>query len=135
MGCYGIGVSRIVAAAIEQNHDESGIIFPVAIAPFDVLLLPVNVNDTAIREAAEDIYHELLSGGFDVLLDDRDERAGIKFKDADLTGIPFRITIGTKFIKEGLLELKVRGTGEILFVTRGQFVQTFLNLRQKAIDG
>ncbi|MDQ7837818.1 MAG: proline--tRNA ligase [Thermodesulfobacteriota bacterium] len=135
MGCYGIGVSRIVAAAIEQNHDESGIIFPVAIAPFDVLLLPVNVNDAAIREAAEDIYHELLSGGFDVLLDDRDERAGIKFKDADLTGIPFRITIGTKFIKEGLLEIKVRGTGEILFVTREQFIQTLLNMLRKAIDG
>jgi len=135
MGCYGIGVSRIVAAAIEQNHDESGIIFPVAIAPFDVLALPVNVNDAAIREAAEDIYHELLSGGFDVLLDDRDERAGIKFKDADLTGIPFRITIGTKFIKEGLLEIRVRATGETLFITRGQFVQTLLNMRRKAIDG
>lgn len=135
MGCYGIGVSRIVAAAIEQNHDESGIIFPVAIAPFDVLLLPVNVNDEAIRQAAEDTYHKLLSGGFDVLLDDRDERAGIKFKDADLTGIPFRITIGTKFTKEGLLEIKVRGTGETLFVTREQLVQTLLNLRRKAIDG
>jgi prolyl-tRNA synthetase len=135
MGCYGIGVSRIVAAAIEQNHDESGIIFPVAIAPFDVLALPINVNHRVIRQAAEDTYHALLSGGLDVLLDDRDERAGIKFKDADLTGIPFRITIGTKFTKEGLLEIKARGTGETWFVTREQLVQTLLNLRQKAIDG
>ncbi|MDI6790856.1 MAG: proline--tRNA ligase [Thermodesulfobacteriota bacterium] len=133
MGCYGIGVSRIVAAAIEQGHDESGIIFPVAIAPFDVLLLPVNVNDTVIREAAEDIYHEFLSRGVHVLLDDRDERAGIKFKDADLTGIPFRITIGTKFTKEGLLEIKVRGTGETLFVTREQLVQTLLNMHSERI--
>ncbi len=135
MGCYGIGVSRTVAAAIEQNHDENGIIFPVSIAPFDVLVLPVNVNDAALRQAAEDIYHDLLSKRFDVLLDDRDERAGIKFKDADLIGIPFRITIGAKFAKESLVEVRVRRTGETLFVTKEHLARSLIGPCPKHING
>ena len=84
MGCYGIGISRLVAAAIEQNHDANGIIWPFSIAPFQVLLLPINYKDQSIREAADNLYDELQKHGVEVLLDDRDERPGVKFKDADL---------------------------------------------------
>ncbi len=115
MGCYGIGVSRTASAVVEQNHDENGIIWPEEIAPFKVLVLPVNINDEKINETARKIYFELLSRGVDVLLDDRDVRAGVKFKDADLTGIPVRITAGKKSA-EGIVELydrKTRKTEEI----------------------
>ena len=108
MGCYGIGVGRTVAAAIEQNHDENGIIFPVPIAPFEVTVLPLQMHDSAVREAAEKIYHRLKETGVDVLLDDREERAGVKFNDADLTGIPLRVTVGVKGIKNGRVEIKKR---------------------------
>ena len=108
MGCYGIGVGRTVAAAIEQNHDKDGIIFPVPVAPFEVTILPLQMHETAVKETAEKIYKELLDHDVDVLLDDRDERAGIKFKDADLLGIPVRVTIGVKGIKNGFVEIKTR---------------------------
>ena len=108
MGCYGIGVGRIVAAAIEQNNDENGILFPVPMAPFEVTILPLQMHDTGVVETAEKIYSDLSELGLDVLLDDRDERAGIKFKDADLLGIPLRITVGSRGIKEGTVELKQR---------------------------
>ncbi|MBW2615669.1 MAG: proline--tRNA ligase [Deltaproteobacteria bacterium] len=108
MGCYGIGVGRTVAAAIEQNHDKDGIIFPVPVAPFEVTILPLQMHDTAVKEAAEKIYKELLDHDVDVLLDDRDERAGVKFNDADLLGIPVRVTVGIKGIKNGLVEIKTR---------------------------
>ena len=108
MGCYGIGVGRTVAAAIEQNHDRDGIIFPVPVAPFEVTILPLQMHDTAVKEAAEKIYKRLLGHDVDVLLDDRDERAGVKFNDADLLGIPVRVTVGIKGIKNGLVEIKTR---------------------------
>ncbi len=132
MGCYGIGVSRIIGAAIEQNHDENGIIFPAALAPFDVVLVAVNINDAAIREACEGIHDELLAAGFDVLFDDRDERAGIKFKDADLIGIPWRLTIGKRFVENHSVEIKVRRSGEMLSATREHLVESLMDLRRKA---
>jgi prolyl-tRNA synthetase len=113
MGCYGVGVSRIVAAAIEQNHDENGIVFPVPLAPFTVILLNLGLQDKEITDAAEMLYRELQEVGVDVLLDDRDERPGFKFKDADLLGVPFRLTIGKNFVKTGLVEVRQRRDGVI----------------------
>jgi prolyl-tRNA synthetase len=118
MGCYGIGVGRTAAAAIEQNHDEHGIILPIAIAPFHVLLLPVNNKDAQIMGAAEDLYQDLLAKGIEVLLDDRDERPGVKFKDADVIGIPLRLTVGEKNLKQGKVEIKERKSGEVTLVDR-----------------
>jgi len=111
MGSYGIGPARIAAAAVEQGNDENGIIWPLAIAPYQALIVPVNVKDEKIMDAAEEIYAALEEKGFEVLLDDRDERAGVKFKDADLIGIPHRVIIGEKNLKEGVVELKERKTG------------------------
>ncbi|MDH4320621.1 MAG: proline--tRNA ligase [Desulfobulbaceae bacterium] len=112
MGCYGIGVSRTVAAAIEQNHDKDGIIFPLPIAPFQVIILNLSPNDEAITAAAEQLYNDFRGQGIDVLLDDRDERPGSKFKDADLIGIPFRLMVGKSFAKDGVVEIRRRATGE-----------------------
>jgi prolyl-tRNA synthetase len=112
MGCYGIGVSRTVAAAIEQNHDKDGIIFPIPVAPFEVLILPLQMNEKDVADAAEVIYSGLMEKGIDVLLDDRDLRAGFKFKDADLLGIPLRITIGSRELKNGKVEMKLRTESE-----------------------
>jgi prolyl-tRNA synthetase len=109
MGSYGIGVERVMVAAVELFNDAAGIIWPVAIAPFAVVITPVNVRDAALLEAAEKLYEALQAAGIDVLLDDRDERAGVKFNDADLIGVPFRITVGKK-IKEGKVELMTRAT-------------------------
>lgn len=116
MGCYGIGVGRTVAAAIEQNHDKDGIIFPIPIAPFEVTILPLQMHDTGVVETAEKIYAELLDIKVDTLLDDRDERAGVKFNDADLLGIPIRVTVGVKGIKGGQVEIKLRSETESFFV-------------------
>jgi prolyl-tRNA synthetase len=112
MGCYGIGISRLVAAAIEQNHDANGIIWPLAIAPFQVLLLPINYQDKATGEACDKLYQELRQRGLEVLLDDRDERPGVKFKDADLIGIPLRVTIGAKGLAKGCIEIRWRRDGK-----------------------
>lgn len=109
MGSYGIGVERIITAAIEQNHDDNGIIWPKSISPFDVIVTVTNMKDDSLREAGEKLYKDLQRAGLDALLDDRDERAGVKFKDADLIGIPYRITIGKK-VADGLVELFVRHT-------------------------
>ncbi|KAB2954361.1 proline--tRNA ligase [Heliorestis acidaminivorans] len=112
MGCYGIGVSRTMAATVEQNHDEVGIIWPMSIAPYQVIVVPLSYKDEQQREIAEKFYQNLLQQGIEALIDDRDERPGVKFKDADLIGIPIRVVIGSKAIKEGLVEVKVRKTGE-----------------------
>ncbi len=114
MGCYGIGVSRVVAAAIEQNHDKNGIIFPLPLAPFQVIVLNLGLKDTSISEAAEQLYRDLQARGLEVLLDDRDERPGSKFKDADLLGIPYRATVGKTFKKDGMIELRLRASGETI---------------------
>jgi prolyl-tRNA synthetase len=116
MGCYGIGVGRTIAAAIEQNHDEKGIVFPMPIAPFEVVVLPLQMNESKVTETAEMIYKELNAKGVDVLIDDRDMRAGGKFKDADLLGTPIRITVGKRSLDEGRIEMKLRAeTDSTLF--------------------
>ena len=113
MGCYGIGVSRVVAAAIEQNHDEKGIIWPAALTPFKVAIVPLNMHKSeAVKEAAEKLYAQLTAQGIEVLLDDRDERPGVKFADMELIGIPHRFTIGDRSLKEGAIEYKVRASGD-----------------------
>jgi prolyl-tRNA synthetase len=123
MGCYGIGVSRTVAAAIEQNHDEDGIIFPPPLAPFSAVVTPVGAKNSEIDETAEQIYRDLWDKGIDTLLDDRDERPGVKFKDADLIGIPFRITVGKKALAEGKVELRNRRTKEMSLVEKSAIVE------------
>ncbi len=117
MGCYGIGVGRTVAAAIEQNHDKDGIIFPIPISPFEVTILPLQMHETAVVETAATIYRELMDRNIDVFLDDRDERAGIKFNDADLLGIPVRVTVGLRSVKNGQVELKLRAESESVLVS------------------
>ncbi len=113
MGCYGVGVSRTMAAAIEQNNDKDGMIWPVAIAPYEVLVVPVNTKDQASTEKAEEIYSELQRAGIETVIDDRNERPGVKFKDADLIGYPLRVVVGPKTLAEGKLEVKIRRTGEV----------------------
>ncbi len=113
MGCYGIGIGRTVAACIEQNHDENGIIFPLPIAPFHCIISALNMKEEPVRDCSEAIYAQLAAAGVEVLLDDRDERPGFKFKDADLIGIPLRIVVGAKNLAEGKVELKDRKTGGV----------------------
>ena len=116
MGCYGIGVSRIVAAAIEQGHDDHGIIFPMALAPVQVALIPISLNDPAIMGCVEQLHADLEAQGVEVLLDDRDERPGVKFKDCDLLGIPLRVVVGAKTLDKGQAEVKERGAKEPEFI-------------------
>ena len=113
MGCYGIGVTRIVAAAIEQNHDKDGIVWPVPIAPYEVSLVALQADDPKLVAACDGIYDQLTAAGIEVLYDDRDERPGVKFKDADLIGIPYRIAVGKKGLVEGLAEVKLRRGAEV----------------------
>jgi prolyl-tRNA synthetase len=109
MGSYGIGVERILSAAVEQNHDSDGIVWPRAIAPFDVVVTVTNVKQKEMSDAGERLYEELKRAGLEVLLDDRDERAGVKFKDADLIGVPLRVTVGKK-VADGKVELFERAS-------------------------
>jgi prolyl-tRNA synthetase len=109
MGCYGIGITRTAAAAVEQHHDDQGIIWPVPLAPLHVHIVPVNWADERLRRTAEDLYAKLQRAGLEVLLDDREERPGIKFKDADLLGLPLRLTVGAKSLERGAVECKRRG--------------------------
>jgi prolyl-tRNA synthetase len=122
MGCYGIGVTRIVAAAIEQNHDANGIVWPVPLAPYEVAVLELQQDDDAVIATAKKIYEDLQAAGIDVLYDDRDERAGVKFKDADLIGIPYRIAVGKKGLAEGIVELKLRKGTEVRKINIGEVV-------------
>ena len=119
MGCYGIGISRTAAAAVEAHYDEWGIKWPLAIAPYHVVVVPVSTNDEAQMSVANKIYNDLLANGVEAVLDDRDERPGVKFKDADLIGFPYRITAG-KTVSEGLVEFKNRETGEMTKITPEQ---------------
>ncbi|MDR2711676.1 MAG: proline--tRNA ligase [Clostridiales bacterium] len=127
MGCYGIGVGRTMAAVIEQNHDDGGIIWPMAVAPYQVIVIPVNDRDSELMALAEKLYQELLRQKIEAVLDDRPERPGVKFNDADLLGYPFRVTIGKKAKEEQLLELKERATGEVRFLP---FTETVEFLKQ-----
>lgn len=122
MGCYGIGVGRTMAAAIEQNNDEQGIVWPRAIAPYEVVVVAVNAKKDDQLACAEEIYGECRQAGLDTLLDDRKERAGVKFKDCDLIGYPLRVVVGPKAIEEGQIEIKVRKTGEVFTVARAEYL-------------
>lgn len=122
MGCYGVGIGRTMAAAIEQSHDEKGIVWPKALAPFDAILILANAKDPTLLNFSQQLYQTLQSAGVDILFDDRLENAGIKFKDADLIGIPFHIIVGKTWEKEGLLEIKNRRTGEIIKVTEADLI-------------
>jgi prolyl-tRNA synthetase len=124
MGCYGIGIERILTAAVEQSNDENGFWLPPQIAPFEIVVTPTNVGDERIRTTAENTANSLKSAGFDVLLDDRDERPGVKFKDADLVGIPFRVNVGKK-VTEGMLEVVNRSTRQSHDVSIGAIVEYF----------
>ena len=113
MGCYGIGVSRVVAAAIEQNHDDRGIIWPEAIAPYQVVLVPVNAHKSVrVKQKADEIYQQLQAAGIDVLLDDRGLRPGVAFADMELIGIPHRLILGERGLDNGMIEYKSRRSGE-----------------------
>ena len=127
MGCYGIGISRTAAAAVERHHDEHGIIWPLSIAPYRVIVVPVSDQDEVQMKTAEEIYKKLLADKIEVIIDDRSERAGVKLKDADLIGIPYRITVG-KTIKEGLVEFKNRATGETTNITPDEAIEKILAL-------
>ncbi len=132
MGCYGVGVSRTMAAAIEQNNDADGIIWPASIAPYQVLVVPVNVKDEASTQMAEEIYSKLLKAGIETAIDDRKERPGVKFKDADLIGYPIRVVIGPKTLTEKQIEIKIRKTGEVLTVPlNDDYVNTIKELLLK----
>jgi prolyl-tRNA synthetase len=122
MGCYGIGISRTAAAAIEQNHDKKGIIWPLPLAPYQVHVIPVNDNSERVMITSELIYGTLSNFGLDVLIDDRSERPGVKFNDADLIGIPYQIIVGEKNLAEGLVELKERRHGKITKVTTDEVI-------------
>ena len=126
MGCYGIGVSRVLAAAIEQNHDDDGIIFPPPLAPFTVIITTLGAKSDAINDTAQKVYENLWSANIDTLWDDRNERPGVKFKDADLLGIPFRVTIGQKALAEGNVELRDRKTRETRLVRPEDLVSTIM---------
>ena len=131
MGCYGIGITRTVAAAIEQHHDADGIRWPLPLAPASVQIVPVNWGDEQSRTTAEGIYTQLLTAGIDVLLDDRDERPGVKFKDADLLGTPLRVTIGAKSLARGMVELKRRTEKQGTDVSVGNIVETLVSLSRE----
>ncbi|MEP7011166.1 MAG: proline--tRNA ligase [Acidobacteriota bacterium] len=132
MGCYGLGVGRTVAAAIEQNHDADGIIWPRPLAPFEVLLAALNPNDPAVVETAERIYDDLRAKGIDVLYDDRDERPGVKFKDGDLIGLPVRVTVGAKSLADGKVEVSLRRDREKLGIPVAEAVGKVMELLERA---
>jgi prolyl-tRNA synthetase len=134
MGCYGIGIGRTVAAGIEQNYDENGIVWPMPLAPYHVIITPVNVNEKNIMDAAENLYNSIKALGIDVIFDDRDERAGVKFKDAELIGIPLRITIGQKNLSQGNVELKIRKTGENKLYSLQEIVQKIKQIVEQELN-
>jgi len=134
MGCYGIGIGRTVAAGIEQNYDENGIVWPMPLAPYHVIITPVNVNQKDIMDTAENLYNSILAEGIDVIFDDRDERAGVKFKDADMIGIPLRITIGQKNLAQGNVEMRIRKTGETQLYPLQDIIQKIKEFVQRELN-
>ncbi|MDR1487297.1 MAG: proline--tRNA ligase [Deltaproteobacteria bacterium] len=133
MGCYGIGLGRTLAASIEQNHDADGIIWPMALAPFQATLLPLQLQRQEVLQAALALFDELVESGVETLFDDRDERPGVKFKDADLLGIPLRVTISEKGLNQGLVELKRRDNREVTMLPVASAAQELLKLRDQAL--
>ncbi|NLI93283.1 MAG: proline--tRNA ligase [Peptococcaceae bacterium] len=134
MGCYGVGVSRTMAAAIEQNNDENGIIWPMPIAPYHCIVVPVTLKDSEVVSVAENIYKKLNSLGVETVLDDRDERPGVKFKDADLVGYPLRVTIGQKAMAEGKVELVYRATKQTELIPVEQVCDTIERIVKEALS-
>ena len=130
MGCYGIGVTRTAAAAVEAHYDDFGIKWPISIAPYHVIVIPVSTNDETQMSVATKIYDDLLKAGVEVVIDDRDERPGVKFKDADLIGFPYRITVG-KTIADGLVEFKCRETGELTTITPEKATEEIIDIVSK----
>jgi prolyl-tRNA synthetase len=128
MGCYGIGISRTAAAAIEQGHDTKGMIWPASIAPFHVHLLSLAIKSENFIKTTEQLYHALTQAGVEVLWDDRDERPGVKFNDADLIGIPYQLVLGDRNLKEGLVEIKERKSGQVTKTKLTDAVPTLKNL-------
>jgi len=129
MGCYGIGVSRVVAAAVEQNHDKNGITWPEALAPFQIVLIPLNMHKSeAVKSVTEKLYQQLQDIGVDVLMDDRNERPGVKFADMELVGIPHTVVIGDRSLKEGSLEYRGRRNGSKQSVEVDQMFDFLQNL-------
>jgi prolyl-tRNA synthetase len=126
MGCYGIGINRLMAAVIEQNNDDKGIIWPMEIAPYHVIIVPVNVLDETVMNIAQNMYEKLIEANVEVILDDRNERAGVKFNDADLIGIPIRINIGRK-AAEGLVEFKLRSGNEAITMPVDEALEKILS--------
>jgi prolyl-tRNA synthetase len=135
MGCYGIGVTRIISAAIEQNHDDKGICWPVPIAPFEVTILALQMNEESVAATSEKLYADLQAQGIDVLFDDRPERAGFKFNDAELIGIPYQLVVGKKGVAEGKLEIKVRKTGEKISLQAAEAVSWLVERLRKERSG
>ena len=130
MGCYGIGVSRTMAAVAEQFNDENGLVWPTNISPFDVHLIAVNMKDSTQAELAEELYSNLKAAGMEVLLDDRQERPGVKFADSDLIGLPVRVTVGKK-AGEGIVEVKIRKNGEMQEVQKDDLAGVLKNILQE----
>ncbi|MDA8227793.1 MAG: His/Gly/Thr/Pro-type tRNA ligase C-terminal domain-containing protein, partial [Desulfitobacterium hafniense] len=132
MGCYGVGVSRTMAAAIEQNYDQDGIIWPIPIAPYQCIVVPISLKDPQVVEVSEKLYKELQQNGIEVIIDDRDERPGVKFKDADLVGYPLRLTVGSKNLATGQVELRRRTTGQTELVDVDSTVQLICQIVKEA---
>jgi prolyl-tRNA synthetase len=126
MGCYGIGISRLAQAAVEQHHDDAGIIWPLSIAPFQVIVVVANIQDEIQMALGEEIYNELRASGIDALLDDRGERAGVKFKDADLIGIPWRVVVG-RAAAEGNVELVQRSERDAKVLSKAEAISSLLH--------
>ena len=124
MGCYGIGVNRIIAAAVESSRDEDGIVWPISIAPYEVLITGLDLAQKEVAGTCEALYRDLAAEGLDILYDDRDIRAGVKFKDADLVGVPIRVTIGARGLKEGTVEVRRRDTKETGKVKKEEALRT-----------
>jgi len=134
MGCYGIGIGRVVAAIIEQNHDENGIIFPISISPFEVIILPLEIHEASVRKVAENLYQHLINLGLRVFLDDRDERPGFKLKDADLLGIPVRATISLRTLKSDSIEIKLRSQPDLRLVSIDKSPEAIKEVVQSLYD-
>ena len=133
MGCYGIGPWRTLAAAIEQNHDDKGIIWPMPLTPFEVIVAPLQMQDEAVAAAGEKLYRELSDLGVEALLDDRDERAGIKFNDADLIGVPYRLTVSRKTLANGQAEFKDRKTGKMELMDLSEAARRIKEMRDQQL--
>ncbi|MGL4208860.1 MAG: His/Gly/Thr/Pro-type tRNA ligase C-terminal domain-containing protein, partial [Candidatus Adiutrix sp.] len=133
MGCYGIGVGRTVAAAIEQNHDEGGIMWPMALAPYEVVILPLQVQNEEVMAKATTLFTQLMANNVETVLDDRDERPGVKFKDSDLIGYPLRVTVSAKSLAEGKVELKCRQTREVFMLNIDDAALSILEMKKAAL--